>query len=318
MHFVDVGRIEKSVLGWGFKIIFTFWSIFLTLQVMKKLLSICIFLLASQLVDAQIYGPYIGASFYGYKSNLFNSDDLRVDSFQKYVITPGFAGSFDYGYLWENGVTFNTGLQIGTSNQKYKGGDTTFPYQFEAQTKLTQVKIPITIGKQTMHGEHKVVLIYSAGLYYAYTASYKDELFVNFTNKNIKDLRYVTEKKTFTEKWDIKDTITNAYVMSRRPYTKHGIGVVANLGIAYRIKEKLDFTVLAKAEFQVTNAEITDQIVYTNAKSGISNPIVPESKHAFGNYAKYMTKANQNHNRSGTHPFNIGLSVGLRYYLFEF
>lgn len=285
---------------------------------MRKIISICVLTIMSQFSQAQIYGPYVGASAYGYKSNLFNSDDLRVDSFQKYKITPGFSGSFDFGYLYENGVSINTGIQIGNSNQKYQGGDTTYPYQFDAMTKLTSIKIPLTFGKQRMDGEKKTVLIYSAGFYYTYNASYKDRYTVDFTNKNTLDYEVVTEKKTQTSTFTANDSVFSTLLLDRRPYTRHGFGAVANLGVAIRLKEKLDLTILAKSEFQINNAEITEKITYRDTKSSASNPILPYTDYAFGNYSKYLDKLNQNHNRAGTHPFNIGISVGLRYYIFEF
>jgi hypothetical protein len=285
---------------------------------MKKLSLIICCTIISLIASAQAYGPYIGANVFAYKSNLFNSDDLRVDSFQEYVLTPGFTGGFDFGYLFENGVSINSGLHIGQANQRYRGGDSTFPFQIEATTNLTQVKIPITIGKQRMDGEHKTVLIYSAGLYYVYNASYSDDLLVDFTDKNTKDVRVTTNKKSKVEKWDIKDTILNSYLMSSRPYTRHGFGAVANLGISYKLKEKLFLNILARGEFQINNLEVTDQITYTNTRANVNNPILPVTRHEFGNYAKYMTRLQQNHNRSGTHPFNLGISIGLRYFLFEF
>jgi hypothetical protein len=285
---------------------------------MKKVLSICIFVLIANFSNAQIFGPYIGGSAYSFKSNLFNSDDLRVDSFQTYKKTLGFAGSFDFGYLWENGVSLNSGLQLGSNNQKYVGGDSSFPFQMEAKTKLTFLRIPLTIGKQRMDGEHKTVFIYSAGLFYSYNTGYKDEYLQDYYDTTIKDFRVITTKKTQTVSWVSKDTIISSYVMNKRPYTRHGFGAVATLGISYKLKAKLFLNVLAKGEFQITNAEVTDRITFSNIKNSVLTPIPPVTRHTFGNYAKYMTKSNANHNRAGTHPFNLGLSIGLRYYLFEF
>ena len=71
--------------------------------------------------------------------------------------------------------------------------------------------------------------------------------------------------------------------------------------------------VQARTEFQFTNMENNEEILLT-PKSGTG---VSELKHLYGNYAKYMTQPGF-YRRAATRPFNFGLQIGLRFYVFTF
>ena len=103
--------------------------------------------------------------------------------------------------------------------------------------------------------------------------------------------------------------------LQQRRFRVNGLGALGSVGIKYQLKEKLEFIAQLKCEFTVTNAEITDEIRFTPINDPLS---FPYSGHAFQNYAKFMDDKNSNWNRASTHPFNLGISVGVRYYLFDF
>ena len=78
----------------------------------------------------------------------------------------------------------------------------------------------------------------------------------------------------------------------------------------------MEFIGQLKGDFTLTNAEITDEIKFSPTKTATTT--YPYSGHAFQNYAKYMHDPKSNYNRASTHPFNVGISIGIRYYLFDF
>ncbi|HPI54501.1 MAG TPA: hypothetical protein PLU10_07380 [Chitinophagaceae bacterium] len=280
---------------------------------MKKIVLLSLLLVTGSLLKAQVYGPYYGINLYGYKSNLFNSDDLRTDTFQSYKITPGFAGSLEYGYLWQNGFSLTTGLQFGTSNQNYKGSDPFLPYTMTANTKMSFIKIPLIFGKQKMN-DRKTKLLYTVGFFYSYNTGYSDKIVIDFIDPNTKDLQ-TTIKKEVETNTVIGDTFKSVYTMDKRPYARHGLGALASLGMIYKLKDKMELIAQVKGEFTITNAENTAEAKYTPVKP---TPGLPEMDYTYGNYAKYMNVSKLNYNRAATHPFNIGISVGLRMYLFDF
>nr|MBP6316331.1 hypothetical protein [Chitinophagaceae bacterium] len=280
---------------------------------MKKLILFSLMLITGFWVSAQVYGPFYGVNLYVYKSNLFNSDDFRADSFQKYTFTPGFAGNFEYGYLSESGFSVATGLHFGTNNQNYKGSDPYYMYTMTANTKMSFLKIPLIFGMQKVT-DKKLKLLYTLGFYYAYNTGYSDKIVLDYTNANIKNTQQTIKKEVETNTI-VGDTFKSVYTMDKRPYARHGLGATAGLGITYRLKQKMDFVAQFKGEFQITNAENTAEFRYTPVQP---TPGLPSNRHTYGNYAKYMVNTKSNYNRAGTHPFNIGLTLGIRMYLFDF
>lgn len=285
---------------------------------MKKLILAAIITFFGLQVSAQVYGPFYGANVFVNKSNLFNSDDLRADSFQTYKITPSFAGNFEFGYLYESGFSIASGLQFGTCNQNYKGSDNYYLYDLTASTKTSFLKIPIIFGMQKMN-DKKLKFLYTLGFYYSYNTGYSETW--ELTEKALIPVLNIHRKQTYTIKDDIfsysnnYDTIKSSSRMDKRPYQRHGLGGLASIGFRYQLKEKLDFIAQLKGEFTVTNAEITEDVRFTP----VNDPTVfPYTGHAFENYAKYMNNSNANWNRASTHPFNVGISLGIRYYLFDF
>lgn len=262
--------------------------------------------------ETEAYGPFININVYAYKSNLFNSDDLRADSFQKYSITPGFAGSIERGYLYDNGFSYSLGLQFGTNNQKYTGADPNYAYKLTATTKTSFIKVPLTLAHQTRN-DKKLKFLYSLGFFYSLNTSYSDQIELDYTNSLLADYTTNITKKEITTKNSL-DTAKSSYSFEHKPVNTHGFGALAGAGLSYRLKSRTELMVNLKGEFQFTNLENTDENLWTPTGN---TPGTANYKPLYGNYAKYMTGAGAAR-RAGTRPFNLGLNIGLRFYLFSF
>jgi hypothetical protein len=282
---------------------------------MKKWIIAALFLATAWTASAQMYGTFYGVHLFTYKSNLFNSDDLRADSFQAYSFTPGIAGQFEYGYLYENGFSVSGGIQFGTNNQKYKGSDGTYNYDLKATTKTSYLKIPLTFAMQAIN-DRKMKFIFSWGFYYSYNAGYSDYILYDFKDPTVKDLETRIDKDTYVSNL-VGDTAKTSYAMDNRPFKRHGLGALGGVGFNYKIGDKTDLMVQVKGEFLITNAENNEEVTFTpTGSTAITEK--PRLDRPFQNYAKYMFAPKTNHNRAGTHPFNFGISIGIRRYLFDF
>lgn len=277
------------------------------------LLLLSFIILQTQAQDTR-YGTFYGVHLYGYKSNLFNSDDLRVDSFQTYSITPGFGIQAEYGFLAENGFSISGGIQFGTNNQNYKGSHINVPYTMKASTKTSFLKIPLTMGIQAIN-DKKMKFLYTWGFYYSYLTAASDYMLIDYILPQTRDIETNIKNNEKTVQI-IGDTAKARYSMDKRPYRRHGLGALASAGVTYRIGHKTDLLIQAKGEFQFTNMETTDEVVFTPT-SNFTSPYTFLG-HAFGNYAKWMDRQPANHNRAATRPFNLGISIGIRHYLWDF
>lgn len=282
---------------------------------MKKVILGLTFLIASYSAFSQqteAYGPFINFNVYGYKSNLFNSDDFRADSFQTYSMTPSFAASIERGRLYENGFSYSVGLQFGTNNQKYVGAHTNYNYKLTANTKASFLKVPLTLAHQTRN-DKKLKFLYSIGLFYSLNTGYSDVIQLDYLDINAADFTTTITKKGYETK-NNKDTFKTSYDFENSPVNSHGFGALAGVGISYRVASRTELMVNLKGEFQFSNMESTDENLWTPTGSTTGTP---ELKHLYGNYAKYMSNSGA-YRRAATHPFNIGLNIGLRFYLYSF
>ncbi len=286
---------------------------------MKKLsLSLLVLFVFSLKSIAQIeqYGPFVGGTAFVYKSNLYNAQDLHADSVQKYAFTPGFGVSFDFGHKYLNGISISSGISFSTSNQNYKGKDTIIGdvVTFSAKTKMSYLKIPLIFSMQTRN-DKKAKAYYSLGVFYSYNTGYSETSTLNYEHNNFyRDQTTTISKKSVTTKYD-KDT--NSYVsnISERPYQHHGWGAIMALGASKRYSKKGEWFIQTKIEYQISSSENNDEMVFTPA---VGSKDTRHVGHVWGNYAKYMHTTLSNYNRSATHPFDLGLSFGIRYYLFDF
>lgn len=284
---------------------------FTTMRKILTLLFIAMSTASAQAQQSEAYGPFYNINFFGYKSNLFNSDDLRADSFQAYALTPGFAGSLEKGYLYDNGFSYSLGIQFGTNNQKYTGSNRFYPYSLTATTKSSFLKIPLVFSHQSMN-EKKLKFMYSVGFFYSLNTGYSDEIVMDNTDANLPDYTTkITKKEMVTT--NNKDTMKSSYLLDHSPVSVHGFGAIAGAGISYRLASRLELVMQARTEFQFTNMEYNDEILLT-PKAGTGSA---ELKHLYGNYAKYMTQPGF-YRRAATRPFNLGLQIGLRFYAFTF
>ena len=285
---------------------------------MKKLyvsvLLLSVFSLKS-IAQIEQYGPFVGASAFVYKSNLYNAQDLHADSVQNYAITPGFGVSFDFGRKFLNGISISSGLSFSTSNQNYKGKDPVIgdAVTFSAKTKMSYLKIPLIFSMQTRN-DKKAKAYYSLGVFYSYNTGYSETSTLNYDKNVYPDQTTTISKQTVTTKYN---NDTNSYVsnISARPYQRHGWGAIMALGASKRYSKNGEWFIQTKIEYQISSSENNDEMVFTPAKGSKDTRHVG---YVWGNYAKYMRSANSNYNRSATHPFNLGLSFGIRYYLFDF
>ncbi|MBL7767174.1 MAG: outer membrane beta-barrel protein [Chitinophagaceae bacterium] len=284
----------------------------------KFVTSLAAMLSLSFFAQAQMeqYGPFVGGHAFVYKSNLFNSDDFRSDSVQKYKATMGFGGGFDYGYKGENGVSISSGLYFGTNNQKYGSEDTIVGdvLTFSAETKMSFLKVPLIISIQTRN-ESNLKAYYSLGAYICYNTGYSETINWDYKHNNSSlDLETTIEKKMMTSKYK-GDSNTYSWKLDKRPYRRLGIGAIAAVGVSQKLSKQLDGYIQAKLEYQITNAEYSGETTFTpnNSKSGARY-----IDHLWGNYAKYMPDKKSDYERWGTHPFNLGVTFGLRYFIFKF
>ncbi len=261
-------------------------------------------------------GPFIGGNGFIYKSNLYNAHDAATDSVQKYSITMGFSGGFDFGYKSLNGISISSGISFGTSNQNYKSNDTIFGdiLKFTANSKMTFVKIPLILSMQTRN-DKPLKAFYSLGLFYSYNSGYSETINWDYTYNNFSpDLTTTIKKQSIENKYD-KDT--NKYVsnLSERPYRRHGWGAIMAMGASKRFNKNSEWFLQAKIEYQISSSENNDEIIFTPAAGSKDTKRVG---HVWGNYAKYMHKKEGNYNRPATHPFNLGITFGIRYFLWDF
>ncbi|MEZ5047729.1 MAG: hypothetical protein R2831_12145 [Chitinophagaceae bacterium] len=284
---------------------------------MKKILLVLLVVLSTYFIQAQdnLYGTFYGIQAQVYKSNLFNSDDLRTDSFQTYSFTPGFGLQLEYGYLYESGFSISGGLQIATNSQKYKGTHSFYLYDLNATTTMTLIKIPLIMSKQAIN-EKKMKFIYSWGFYLGFNAGTKDHVTWDFKDPKAIDYEIDITKNTYTAGY-VGDSVKSTWDLKKSPYRSMGFGALGAIGATYRIGKKTDFIAQARGDFMLSNIERTDEIEYTPTGKTAQ---FEKSKldHPFGNYAKWMTSGNLNHNRSATHPFTLGLTLGIRHYIFDF
>ena len=293
-----------------------FFSIFFTFTLMKKITILFALLVSGFASQAQIteaFGPFYNVNVFVNKGNLFNSDDLRVDSFQKYAITPAFAGSLEYGRLYDNGFSYSIGLQFGTCGQKYTGVDSAYPYTLNATTKSSFLKVPLTFSHQTRN-DKKLKFMYSLGFFYGLTLAYTDKISMDYTDANLPDYETtITKDKIVTT--SAKDTTKRSYALDASPVNKHGLGALGGVGVSYRIKPRTEFIAQVKGEFQFTDLENDTEILHTPTDGTAG---VTQLNYVYGNYAKYMNANSSNFRRAATHPFNLGLTIGLRFYVFTF
>lgn len=287
---------------------------------MKKSLVTLLLLMSvmSGFAQDRTYGPFYGVHLFAYKSNLFNSDDLRVDSFQKYQFTPGVSGTLEYGYLYQSGFSISTGIGFGTNNQKYVGSDMNYSFEMNATTKLSFIKIPLNLTFQA-HQDRRLKYFYSLGVFYSYNTGYSDVKTIDYKDSLTKQ---PTETHTIT-----KDTYTitvdttklqTVLSMDHRPIVRNGFGATAGFGINYKLNDKMQFIAQIKGEFLLSNIESIEKTKFQYVTGTNNLTGFPFSGYIYQNYGKYMNDPNHNWNRAGTHPFNLGINFGIRFYLFDF
>lgn len=283
---------------------------------MKKL-SLILFLLPlfgiQAIAQTELYGPFVGGAVFVYKSNLYNAHDLAADSVQKYSITPGFGVSFDFGHRYQNGFSVSSGISFSTSNQNYKTNDTIYGdiLKFEAKTSMTYLKIPLILSMQT-RSDKAAKAFYSLGAFYSYNTGYSETIKYDFKYAN--DYTTTIKKQTITT---VRDKDSNKYEsnVDQRPYHRSGWGAILAIGASKRFNKNTEWFIQTKIEYQISSSENNEEMVFSPAAGSVDTKRVG---HVWGNYAKYMHKTNSNYNRPATHPFNFGLTFGLRYYLYDF
>lgn len=281
---------------------------------MKKKLLVLLSLAFGFQAHAQlkeIYGPFYSGAVFVNKGNLFNPDDLRADSFQTYALTPNVGLQFDYGYLFESGISISGGLHYSTCNQKYSGSDPSYAYTLSGTTNASFIKLPFTISHQTRN-DKLFKFIYSAGFFYAYTMGYKDQYSLDYKADNV-----ATTNTTITQT-DMTQTMEGSsskasYALRDNVFHRHNIGAMVAAGISYRFNERWEFITQLRSEIFMSNVENINQNVLTPADN---TPGFAQYGYVYGNYSKYMRSSNLNDRRSATRPFNLGLTLGLRKYVF--
>ncbi len=282
---------------------------------MKKLLltlTSIMMMLAAQAQLTEIYGPYYGGSLFVNKGNLYNSDDYRADSFQKYQLTPNFAGQLELGYLFENGFSIAGCVQFATCNQKYKGADPYYAFTLTANTKSSFIKLPFIISHQTRN-DKLLKFIYSVGFYYALTLGYSDQYTIDAIDPASADFTTSISKGLMTTTNSLTKDKTS-YAIRDNIFNTHGLGALAGAGISYRFKEKVEFIAQFRTEMHLTNVENTSENVVSPTDG---TPGFPQYKNLYGNYAKYMSVPDNNYRRAQTRPINMGINLGLRFYKFR-
>ncbi len=259
----------------------------------------------------EIYGPFYSGSVFVNKGNLFNPDDLRADSFQAYALTPNVGLQFDYGYLFENGFSVSGGIHYSTCNQKYTGDNSSYAYSLSGTTNASFIKLPITFSHQTRN-DKLFKFIYSVGFFYAYTMGYSDKYTLDYKADNVASTTTTITQKEMTQTMDGSSSKAT-YALQNNVFHRHNIGALAAAGISYRFKERWEFITQLRSEIFMSNVENINKNVLTPTDG---TPGFAQYGYVYGNYAKYMRSPNLNDRRSATRPFNLGLTLGLRKYVF--
>ncbi|MBK7763780.1 MAG: outer membrane beta-barrel protein [Bacteroidetes bacterium] len=284
----------------------------------KRVLQLITFSFLSVFANAQIehYGPFVGGNVFVYKSNLYNAKDLASDSVQKYKATMGFSGGFDFGYRMLNGISISSGISFGTSNQKYASKDSIVGdvVDFKATTKMSFIKIPIVLSMQTRN-DKPTKAYYSLGLFYSYNTGFSDNATWDYKHNSFSPDRTMNIDGEIVENLFANDKKIYSSKISERPYRRHGWGAILGLGASKRFSEKAEWFIQSRIEYQVSSSENTDELIFNPTPGSVEERRVGR---VFGNYAKYMQNTKSSYDRPATHPFNIGLTFGLRYYLFDF
>ncbi|HNF71621.1 MAG TPA: outer membrane beta-barrel protein [Chitinophagaceae bacterium] len=285
---------------------------------MKKTGLALTFLLAFITGQAQIeqYGPYIGLNVFGYKSNLYNAEDLASDSVQKYKMTFGFSGGFDFGYRALNGISISSGISFGTCNQNYSSTDSIVGdiVAFKATTKMSYLKIPVVVTMQTRN-EKPVKAYYSLGLFYSYNTGASDEATWDYTHNAFSPDLTLNIKGETIEKLYSNDKTKYEAKVNERPYRRHGWGGIFALGLSKQYSKKGEWFAQAKIEYQISSSENTDELTYTPTPGSMEPR---RTDHVWGNYAKFMPDNTSAYSRPATHPYCLGINIGIRRYLYDF
>lgn len=267
--------------------------------------------LSAQAQLKEIYGPFYNVSVFANKGNLFNPDDLRADSFQAYALTPNVGLQFDYGYLFTNGFSISGGLHYSTCNQQYTGDNSSYAYSLSGTTNSSFIKLPFTISHQTRN-DKLFKFIYSVGFFYAYTMGYSDKYTLDYKADNVASATTTITQKEMTQTMDGSSSKAT-YAIRDNVFHRHNIGTLAAAGISYRFKERWEFITQVRTEIFMSNVENINKNVLTPTDG---TPGYAQYAYVYGNYAKYMRSPNINDRRSATRPFNMGLTIGLRKYVF--
>jgi hypothetical protein len=286
---------------------------------MKKIWIPFLALMAFSYVSkAQIehYGPFVGGNVFGYKANLYNAKDFAADSVQKYKMTFGVSGGFDFGYRWLNGISISSGISFGSCNQNYGSKDSIAGdiVDFSASTKMSFVKIPLVISMQTRNDKPRKAY-YSLGVFYSYNAGFSETATWDYTHNSFSPDKTINIKGEEIETQLANDSKIYKSTMSERPYQRHAWGAILGLGMSKRYSDNAEWFFQTKVEYQVSSSENTDEVTFTPTEGSVEPRRVG---HVWGNYAKYMQNDKASFSRPATHPFCLGLTFGIRYYLFNF
>jgi hypothetical protein len=142
-----------------------------------------------------------------------------------------------------------------------------------------------------------------------------DEIQYDYNLAQMNDITTTIKNKQVATTVKNNEKNNTVYNLDTRPYRRHGLGAHVGLGILLRLNEKVDFTAQARLEYQFTDAEYNDEILFSPADNKTLG--VAQLKYVYGNYAKYMTDRTNNYSRPGTHPFSLGVQLGIRFYMFD-
>jgi hypothetical protein len=151
-------------------------------------------------------------------------------------------------------------------------------------------------------------------LYYGYNATFSEEANWEYEyNNSYRDRTMTIDKETIETKY-AGDTNKYVATIDDRPYKRHSWGAILGMGASKRMNKNTEGFVQFKIEYQISSSENTEETVFTPTKGSKETK---RTGYVWGNYAKYMHGANSNYNRPATHPFNMGITFGIRYYLFD-
>jgi hypothetical protein len=156
---------------------------------------------------------------------------------------------------------------------------------------------------------------YSLGLFYSYNTGFSETVNWDYQHNTFYRDQTTTIKKQTIENVYAKDTNKYVSTVDQRPYNRHGWGAIMGMGVSKRFNKNTEWFVQFKIEYQISNTENNSQMIFTPEAGS------KDTKHlgyVWGNYAKYMFKPNSNYNRPATHPFDMGLTFGIHYYLWDF